>query len=136
MRDDPDDTDKRFPAEQDNDKAEIAALCADLERILESPSPHLSAMERQVDLLDCLLYSVMRRNLSKDKKNGSFNAESLEMALRIQKQCMDTMKASSTVEYMQCIASAAAGVYPPRVYGETVHPLPPPPENEEQKEGL
>ncbi|GJL86115.1 MAG: hypothetical protein DHS20C02_18900 [Micavibrio sp.] len=117
-------------AADEKDRAEITALSTDLERILENPSPHLTSLERQGDLLDCLLYAVMRHNLNKDKENGTFSAQSLEMALRIQKQSMDTMKTSSTVEYMNCIASASTGVYPARVYSERAQPLPPPGENE------
>ncbi|MCF8496139.1 MAG: hypothetical protein K9G62_05655 [Alphaproteobacteria bacterium] len=64
-------------------KAEIAALTAGLERALADPSPHINPLERQADLLDCLLYAVMRRNLSEDKESGHFSTSGIELALRI-----------------------------------------------------
>ncbi len=120
--------------EKAKNRAEIAALSADLERILENPSQDHDRLDRQSDLLDCLLYTIMRHNLRQDKENGTFSEDALNMALRIQKQSMDTMKASATVNYMHCIASATTGVYPARVYNDPNRALPPPHENDERKE--
>ena len=109
-------------------RAEIAALTADLERVLSDPSPHINPLERQADLLDCLLYAVMRRNLSKDKESGNFSESGIALALRIQKQGMDTAKAAGALSYMNAIASLHAGVYPPMAQP----PLPTPLENDER----
>ena len=115
-----DDIEREWQEKKDKNRAEIADLCTHLERVLTNPSPHINALERQADLLDCLLYAVMRRNLNHDKEYGSFDKDGLEMTLRIQKQCLDTLKASGTVSYMQAIASLNSGVYP----ALTPHPLP------------
>ena len=103
------------------ERAEFAAYTADLERILTAPSPHINALERQADLLDCMLYAVMRHNLSRDKEGGAFSPDAIALALRIQKQGMDTAKAAGAVAYMQSIASLHSGVYPAPAA------LPPPP---------
>jgi hypothetical protein len=104
---------------------EIRDLTADLERILKNPSPHLSSLERQADLLDCLLTAVMRRNVDVARKNNYFREDDIGFALRIQKQCLETMKAAGTVAYMQSIASLTTGVYPPLVRPAVeAHPLP------------
>ena len=104
-------------------KAEMTVLTADLERILTDPPPEKSAMDRHAELLDCMLYAFMRRNLNEDKQNGFFESRHLEFALRIQKQCLDTLKAKATVGYMQAIASYRSGVYPPSLPPALPHPL-------------
>ncbi len=110
-------------------QAEIATLCADLDRILTHPDPDTEKMDRQADLLDCMLYTVMRHGLHKNKESGTIDYDQIDMALRIQKQCMDTVKTASTIEYMQSITSISTGIYPP-LYKEPL--IPPPPKNDEQ----
>jgi hypothetical protein len=117
---------------REKNRAEIAALATDLERILTNPSPHLSSLERQGDLLDCLLYTIMRRNLHTDKNNGYFDQDNVEFALRIQKQYVETVKAAGAIAYMQSIASYSTGIYPPLPFPAV--PPPPPHKHDEQTE--
>lgn len=94
---------KTTPSERATLRAEMAELCAHLKDELENPNPFATALERQVVVLDRLLYAVMRRALKDDIENGDFNPDHLNKALRIQKQSMDGYKAIYTIEYMQNI---------------------------------
>lgn len=88
------------PQEQMNE------VCADLMHTLsvQTDGPiDTDTLARQAKLLDDLLSAVMRRNLQGDLKRGHFSEYGLAMALRIQKQCVDTIKAASTIEYMKQI---------------------------------
>jgi hypothetical protein len=106
---------------EEKNRAEIAALCADLERSLASPAPGTGALERQGDLLDRLFTAVMRHNLQNDKRNGYIDENRIGTALRIQKQCVDTLKAAGALDYMKTLALPRWPV-----------PLPPPPQIREQ----
>lgn len=106
-------------------QAEIAALCTDLEALLQNPAPGINPLERQSAVLDCLFYTVMRENLRRDKINGSINEDRLHSALRIQKQCADTLKAHAAIEYMDQIGL-------PRLPVKTQPPLPALPHDDKQ----
>ena len=84
-------------------RAKMAEICENLKDELENPDPYSTALERQVILLDRLLYAVMRRSMRDDIHNGDFNPDHLNKILRIQKQSMDAYKAVYTIEYMQQI---------------------------------
>lgn len=112
--------------QDEKDRAEIARLCADLEHLLINPSPEPDRLQRQAHLLDCYLYTVMRHNLHKDKQNGCLSETGIDLVLRIQKQCVDTMKAESAINYMRVLAPAPIHYMPP---------LPPPPPNFSERTG-
>ncbi len=94
------------------DGAEIAALCADLAGALVKPDYGTDTLRRQAQLLDHLLYSVMAR-----KVDGGGDAW-IDLVLKIQKQCMDTIKAISAVDYMQAIT--APRPRPPQIPERTI----------------
>lgn len=104
---------KQLEKEEQKRKARFAALCAQLEETLKDPNPFADTLVRQSDLLDKLLYTVMRNNLKRDKSNGGFSTSGLETALRIQKQCVETIKAQGALEYMQSINAPRQGPLPP-----------------------
>lgn len=95
-------------------KAVMTDLCKDLKEQLDDPSPFAGALERQVCVLDRLLYAVMRASLRDDIEKGHFNDDNLVKALRIQKQCVDTVKAVSVIEYMKAIGHASHRLPSPR----------------------
>jgi hypothetical protein len=107
--------------EQDRkDREEITALTVELDRMLENPNTGITTLHRQAELLDCMLYAVMRGNLRRDKENGAIDRGNLEQALRIQKQCVDTLKAAGTISYMQIISTNTLTMpyHPPGRYDE------------------
>jgi hypothetical protein len=121
--------------EQDRkDREEITALTAELENILANPDMEIPALERQGDLLDCILYTLLRRNLRRDRKRGTIDFENLENAMRIQKQCVDTLKASAAIDYMDAVRSLSTGIYPARLAppGTKIHSLPTPSKPDER----
>src|SRR5690606_32917769 len=73
-----------------------------LKELVTNPDPYASGPERQAELLDCLLYSIMHHSLTTDKKRpGCFiQQEDLENILRIQKQYLDTAKTVGVLDYM------------------------------------
>lgn len=101
-------TPKTSAAEREALRAEMADICANLQHEIENPNPFATALERQVIVLDRLLYAVMRRSLKNDIENGDFNPDHLNKALRIQKQSMDGYKAFYAINYMQDIMDRRA----------------------------
>lgn len=94
---------QRDAREKARDRAELAELCTDLEDTLQNPDFDVPALERQGALLDCIVYTLLRRNLRRDKKNGTIDRDDLEHVMRIQKQCVDTLKASAAIDYMNTL---------------------------------
>ncbi len=103
-------------------RAELAHLCEELDAALTNPTPDAPVLTRQSAILDKMLIAIMRNNLKKDIESASFNEDRLNMALRIQKQCMDTIKTCAAIEYMQFIAATSGN--PPLPHAATTTPLP------------
>ncbi|MCB1532612.1 MAG: hypothetical protein KDJ35_07070 [Alphaproteobacteria bacterium] len=90
------------PKTAEEKQEEMLALCADLlETLSQSASGADDLLTRQAALLDQLLYAVMRKSLQTDLKRGYFDEAALLLALRIQKQCADTVKAGAAIDYMK-----------------------------------
>lgn len=121
------DEERRRKNEQE--KAELSALTADLNRILEDPNADMDTLERQVDLLDCLLYTTMRVHLRRAREKGQpLTEEQINLALRIQKQCADTTRINGALNYMNAISPIPFRVVPlPRLSPQDDGGVPPPP---------
>ncbi len=130
MYTDDDKTRRERLKKQAKERAEISALTDYLKFILEDPSPCMPRLDRHSEILDQLLYAVMRRNLRQDRENGQFDKDSINLALRIQKQSMDALKASHAIDYMRTIGGTQeeSHTYVPLMN----KPIPPPPENWER----
>jgi len=86
-------------------QSEISALCAELEMLLLSPPDgNTDILAKQATTLDAMLRAVMQRNINADKQSGKMDNDALSLALRIQKQCMDTLKTHAAIDYMQQMA--------------------------------
>ncbi len=86
----------------------MAEICTALTQTLSAPTTdHIDALQRQAALLNDLLYAVMRKNMERDVRRGFFDDDRLALALRIQKQCVDTLKAASAIEYMRGLSGGA-----------------------------
>ena len=59
----------------------------------------------------------MRDTLRDDKENGHVSERTLDMALRIQKQCVDTVKAAGVLRYMESLGRPALAPlpHPPKI---------------------
>ena len=95
-------------------QAEIADVTADLERTLKNPDPDAPTLWRQGDLLDCLLYALMKDSLGNDRRMGRLCHDQITMALRIQKQCAETIKAATAIDYMTSLMNHRTHNHTPR----------------------
>lgn len=86
---------------------DITVLYSELESLLDHPAP-ATTLDRQADILDQIFTSLMRQNITRDKDNGYINQSALEFALKVQKQCNDTLKTRAAIDYMQNIVKSEA----------------------------
>ncbi len=118
-----------YAAEQRHKKdlSDFDALCADLEHTLNFQAPEYELLNRQAIILDHLLTAMMQNQLGKDKRKGDFTPERIELILRVQKQCADTIKTNAAIDYMNTMVHRcnAKGL---SAFGAE-HTLPPPPES-------
>jgi hypothetical protein len=91
--------------------------------------PH--ALEAQAQLLNYMLCAVTKNHLRRDIEGGHFSPEWINLALRIQKQCIDTVKACATIQYMDMLST---GQHYTNLRCLTT-PAPPPPDFYERTEG-
>ncbi|GEM_PF-3106756 len=98
---------------------EIAALFEGFAEALLSPDYCSQMLRKQANLLDQMLYKMMERGMEATEERGVAAASWLPLALKIQKQCIDTAKAAGALEYMKAT---------------TPHPLPPIPGDRTDKE--
>ena len=81
----------------------MAELCENLKQSLslsQSRMPY-DILHKQAELLDELFCALMKNNLRNDIENGYFSTSNMAHILHIQRQCMDTVKASEAIEYMK-----------------------------------
>lgn len=107
-----------------HDPEKIMALCHELADALSRPDYGSAVLRRQAHLLDHLIYSVMNTHYQREQTRSYFSSDLIELVLRIQKQCADTLKAVEAIDYMKSLSSA-----------RVLRPLPPPPESGERNEG-
>ena len=93
---------KREQQKQDAQKT-IAALMAELEELLEQP-PNPDILEQQATTMDALMRAVLRANLKRDKESGYIDHDHIMTALKIQKQCMNTVKTKAAMDYMNALS--------------------------------
>ncbi len=96
---------------------------------------------RQTHLLDHLLYAVLGHHVKPDLENEYIpvgKEKWIDLVLRIQKRCAETIKIHSSSEYMKSITPACGPLHeellkflPP----DSTPPMTPRPKNYEQKEG-
>ena len=103
---------------------EILTLCHDLAEALNRPDYGSAMLRRQAHLLDQLVYSVMNKHHEHVQTRGYFSDDLIELVLRIQKQCVETLKAVEAIDYMKSLSSA-----------RVLRPIPPPPESGERTNG-
>ncbi len=96
----------------------ITALYTELESLLEHPATP-DTLKQQADVLDAIFAAMMRRNVMRDKENGYIDPKNLEFALRIQKQCNDTLKTRAAIDYMQNITKGDASPHPLQLIEQT-----------------
>lgn len=94
--------------------ADLFALMNNLQELLTNgPARAQGTLLRQSETLDALFTTLVARHL-KDAVEGHFYGTStpehsaawLGMVLQVQKQCMESIKTASTVNYMDTIAAA------------------------------
>lgn len=72
---------------------------------LASPASTHDRLSQQGALLHTLLCTIVKHQSEREISQAcEMTYEWLELALRVQKQCIDTMKAGAAIDYMQSIA--------------------------------
>lgn len=85
----------------------MAEICESLTAAISDPTTDkIDALTRQARVLDELLHAFMRKSMAGDLRRGYFDDDNLAMALRIQRQCVETLKAASQIEYMKKLNAA------------------------------
>lgn len=101
--------------------ADIDRFAVPLREALTTPSAGGAALLRQAHLLDTMFLTVMRRYAGGDYDDhftGKPDDKALDLAMRVQKQCMDTLRAHSAISYMQAIAPGPSPLLPLPYPGE------------------
>lgn len=82
----------------------IRELCGDLARSMNTPAHDLSVLDEQVQILNALFNATLaeRLNMAKQRydSDDAMNRGWLELALKIQKQCMETVRTRQASEYL------------------------------------
>jgi len=82
----------------------IKELCGDLARNLLHSPDDISVLAEQVHILNALFNATLAEQLDLNPKFGASSAQGwLELALKIQKQCMDTVRTRQASEYMESL---------------------------------
>ncbi|MGB4106347.1 MAG: hypothetical protein WBK55_00965 [Alphaproteobacteria bacterium] len=77
----------------------LAKLCASLTTALtDLDYPHMALME-QAHFLDRLFYRIVE-NIVEDRE---INKKTLDLALRAQRQCVETLRVHASIQYMRGI---------------------------------
>jgi hypothetical protein len=72
---------------------------------LANPASTHDRLHQQTALLHTLLCTIIKHQSEPEIARGcEVTHEWLELALRVQKQCVDTLKASAAIDYMQSLA--------------------------------
>lgn len=102
--------------------AHLNALRDDLADTLTKTETGPDILHRHAHMLDEILMALMGDNAT-TRINERYISGWIDLVLRIQKQCADTVKTVEAIDYMKHISSKNAA------------PLPPPPETGERTEG-
>lgn len=97
---------------------DITALYTALEALIERPQTP-DTLEEQAHILNEIFTIIMRRNIKRDKERGYIDQDHLDLALRIQKQCNDTLKTRAAIEYMHNITKGDAHPHPLKMLNQT-----------------
>ncbi|HRQ60333.1 MAG TPA: hypothetical protein PLO23_02275 [Alphaproteobacteria bacterium] len=96
-------------------EADLISLLNHLEETLLQGSQSRSTLLRQSDLLDSIFNALVAANLKEaitakfyGKTDHAATAGWLHAALRTQKQCMETLRTISAMDYMENIAARSA----------------------------
>lgn len=85
----------------------IRELCGDLARSMHTPVHDLSVLDEQVQILHALFNATLAERLNMDKQrydsDDTINRGWLDLALKIQKQCMDTVRTRQGAEYLESL---------------------------------
>jgi hypothetical protein len=83
----------------------IKELCADLARSFAYSPTDAAVLDDQVQILNALFNATLAERLNMDKQRYEsvdvMNRGWLELALKIQKQCMETVRTRQAADYMQ-----------------------------------
>lgn len=82
----------------------IKELCDDLARSLHTQRDDISVLGEQTHILNALFNATLAEQLDLNPKFGASSAQGwMELALKIQKQCMDTVRTRQASEYMESL---------------------------------
>lgn len=133
-----DDFDKREKRQQKLIRQHCAALSKTLNGVSSCDPDAYKTLGHQQDVLAALLDAYMKSIVAKAQDRGSFNADHIALALRIQKQCTETIKADAAIHYMRHLRAGSLGENGTARALETLPPLPHahplPDKNEEQSD--
>ncbi len=97
---------------QDPDQKRLDDLRRELAATLTNPETGPDMLRRHAHVLDEMLMILMRGHLAERLHTGNSIERWLEMFLRVQKQCAETLKTAEAVDYMKFVASRGAASLP------------------------
>ena len=96
----------------ENEPRDLDALTKDLEQTLLPPNTKTengdAMLRRQAMLLDEMLMALMTDDVAAKIGTGSYMGSWVDMVLRIQKQCAETVKTVEAIDYMKTISARSA----------------------------
>jgi len=70
--------------------------------------------------MDALMRAVLRANLKRDKESGYIDHDHIMTALKIQKQCMNTVKTKAAMDYMNALSPQIPPPPPLKIEKQTI----------------
>ncbi len=93
----------------------LSVLTNRLEDLLTTPEYNPDTLTAQTEILHALFTEILTHRVATRINNSKYYTSPMEwmmLALRVQKQCADTAKAQSAIEYMKHLNTAPASPVP------------------------
>ena len=94
------------PDDRQKNHQRLRDLCALLAGCLENNTTGPAAFSEQTPILNALFHTIIAEKLDLQSADGAGDQAAqgwLRLALQVQRQCMDTVKAESTAQYLQTL---------------------------------
>ena len=92
---------------------DLSMLCRDLADAMYQPVAGPDMLRRQAYLLDQIIYALMDKHVNARIESGAYLTDWLDMIMRVQRQCMDTVKTLEAADYMRALTTKRPPVIPP-----------------------
>jgi len=100
---------------EDTNKTKIQTLCTELAACLNTSTDTIEGtLRHQSEILSKLMAAYLKDTIAAAQKNGYLSADRLNLTLRIQRQCTETIKTAATIDYMQSLTPRKIISLPPK----------------------